>query len=258
MRFPNLVRLFAAFLAVPPLAGLPTSGPVRADAPLAWERVQETVRPLAPDFRIARSGAVTLRVCYNWSCARTERMTFSADEMAGVVRQLEICPGDTLQQRLQRLRIGIWQMELLAAQHQPLLRNDQAINSTDRDLEGRTDCIDNASNSTNFLAILLELGVLDGWSLEPPSIRDRFSLATVHWTAVVVDRASGTPWSVDSWYRPHGHLPFVMPLDAWLAGETGWERPLLVFNPTPRDSSDLCPDALPRDTVRDAPSAPVW
>ena len=101
------------------------------------------------------------------------------------------------------------------------------------------DCIDNASNTTTYLHVLRDLGLLPGWSITAPEVRDLFSL-DVHWTAVVTDRNGAGDWAIDSWFRPNGHLPFVLPLAAWARGAPPWQPPLAGFNASPPYSSELC------------------
>jgi hypothetical protein len=198
------------------------------------------VSPLPPDYHFNPDGSVNLRVCYNWSCASTKELVFSREDLSAVTREMMRCSGKALHERLQSIRIGVWKMENLARKYLPVLANDRAVNDQDRDSEGRTDCVDNASNTTTFLRILDELSVLDGWTASNPRVRDRFNLWQVHWTAVVIDDRNGDHWAVDSWFRPHGHLPFVMPLSGWLAGKKGWKAPFDKSNPYPRYVSELC------------------
>lgn len=149
------------------------------------------------------------------------------------------CPGTTLHDRLQRVRIGIWQMELLAEKYQPLLINDLSMNEHEEDTVGRTDCIDNSSNTTNYLHILRDIGELSGWTISSPDVRNRL-LITVHWTAVIVDTDSGLSWSVDSWYRPNGHLPMLMPLQDWFNEKVAWKPPFEQINAVPQSIQGLC------------------
>lgn len=197
-------------------------------------------RPLPPEYRIHPDGSVTLRICFNWSCSSRETLTFTAEDLSVVTQQMAYCGGKALYDRLQRIRIGIWQMELLAQKYQPLLAKDRAINDQDQNVQGRTDCVDNSSNTTTFLHILQDFSALPGWSVRPPQVRDLFLLSQVHWTAVVADQKSGKQWSVDSWYRPHGHLPFVLPLLDWQDGKKGWKFPFDKLNPYPRFINELC------------------
>jgi hypothetical protein len=222
-------------MAAPSLA----SAEISLALPVVEESNEPTARPLAPEYRIHADGSVTQRVCFNWSCKSRQRITMTAADMAEVSKQMALCPGNSLHDRLQRLRIGIWQMEVLAEKYQPLFANDEAVNDRDQTLNGRMDCVDNASNTTSYLNVLHELGLLPGWSMEEPRIRHRFS-ELVHWTAVVTDSRDAGSWSVDAWLRPNGHLPFVMPLKDWKSDRTPWDPPFAALNPVPRYSSQIC------------------
>jgi hypothetical protein len=216
------------------LVGAASSQPI-------FDDVQESVsRPLPPEYVIDPQGSVTLRICFNWSCARRQTMTFTATDMARLKRHMAVCPGTSLHDRLQQVRIGIWQMELLAQKHQPLLANDLAINKFEGEVEGRMDCVDNASNTTNYLHILRDIGELAGWTISSPKVRSLFDITAVHWTAVIIDTESGLPWSVDSWYRPNGHLPMVMPLPSWIDKKQAWKPPFARLNSTPHSIDKLC------------------
>jgi len=167
-------------------------------------------------------------------------MTFTPHDMDVSKKRMATCSGTTLNDRLQRVRIGIWQMELLAQKYQPLLANDRAINDFEASVQGRMDCVDNSSNTTTYLHVLNDIGELDGWTVSSPRVRNRFDVSAVHWTAVLRDTASERLWSVDSWYRPNGHLPMVLPLQDWFDEQKGWEPPFEVMNATPRSIYELC------------------
>ena len=167
-------------------------------------------------------------------------MTFTNQDMDVVKKRMATCSGTTLHDRLQRVRIGIWQLESLAQKYQPLLANDRAINDFEASVRGRMDCVDNSSNTTTYLYILHDIGELAGWTVSSPRVRNRFDVNAVHWTAVIIDTETERPWSVDSWYRPNGHLPIVMPLRDWIAEQKGWEPPFEGINATPHSIYELC------------------
>ena len=202
--------------------------------------------PLAPRYDIQNDGSVSLTVCYDSSCAGERSMLFTREDMAVVQAQLETCELATQTNNpknrdvaLQRLRIGVWQMELLAKKYFPPLGNDLPANDQEFGVEGRTDCVDNTTNTTTFLHILSELGWLPGWSVISPAVRKPWHINRVHWTAVVKN-GTGERWSVDSWYRRHGHLPFVMPLVNWQREERAWDAPHQQINRYPKLVSQLC------------------
>lgn len=230
--------------------GIPVVGFSDTIAPIMGD-LDHITSPLPAEYRVHRDGSATLRVCYNWACAVQAEVTFTPRDLAEVRMEMGRCTGQTLYERLQRVRIGIWQMELMAQKYIPELANDLAINDQDQDLDGRTDCIDNSSNTTTFLRVLRDLQDLPGWRIAEAVVRDRLT-EDVHWTAVITDEGTGEDWAVDSWYRPHGHLPFVQPLGAWGAGDKAWEPPFEVLNPFPRRVDELClPDAVQRASLPD-------
>ncbi len=230
-----VISVFAALVGYTDLIGGQSSSTHHVDS----ARVSVS-QPLPPEYVIGPGGSVTLRVCFNWSCSITETMTFTASDMARIKRLMATCSGKSFHDRLQQVRIGIWQMELLAQTYQPLLANDLAINDLDAALMGRMDCVDNSSNTTTYLNILRDIGELPGWMVSLPKVRRRFDITAVHWTAVIIDRETGRPWSVDSWYRPNGHLPMVMPLQGWVGEKKAWEPPFARLNPTPHSIGELC------------------
>ena len=103
-----------------------------------------------------------------------------------------------------------------------MLANDKEINDGDEYLNGSIDCVD---NTTNFLSIHEALDLLPEWSVGTPEVRNRIDNGLAHWTTVMIDDQSGEPWSIDSWFRPHGHLPYVMPRVSWAENKKGREAP---------------------------------
>lgn len=203
------------------------------------------VSPRAPDFKLLASGGMELSVCYNWSCKSVKRIQFSKSDLEGVRRSMDICKADHLHERLQRVRIGVWRMEVLAQQRIPVIANDLEVNDLDAELEGRMDCIDNASNTTNYLSTLSVLGMLPGWTVGKPQARDMLT-KDVHWTAILTDEGSSERWAVDSWFRPNGNLPFVSPVADWVLSRKPWEAPLDRENHYPRRVERLCDSASRR------------
>lgn len=236
MRFrAAVIGSFAMLISHAGLSVTTASSPIFDDT-----RGSSVSHPLPPEYVIDPDGSVALRICFNWSCARRQTLTFTPNDMALLKKHMARCPGTGLHERLQRIRIGIWQMELLAQKYQPLLTNDRAINDFEADLDGRMDCIDNATNTTTYLHILRDIRELTGWTVSSPKVRCFFDITAVHWTAVIIDTETGLPWSVDSWYRPNGHLPMVMPLTNWIDKKKAWEPPFERLNPTPHSIDALC------------------
>jgi hypothetical protein len=84
---------------------------------------------------------------------------------------------------------------------------------------GDLDCVDEAVNTTRFLVMLDNAGLLRfhraGW----PVHRAFVGNSRTHMTATLRE-ANGGAWAVDSWFHRSGAPAEVVPLELWL---TGWE-----------------------------------
>jgi hypothetical protein len=88
---------------------------------------------------------------------------------------------------------------------------------------GQQDCIDESTNTTQYLVLLDDLGLLRFHQPSGPSSRGMLiDFRYPHQTAVMIERASGRAWAVDSWPRANGELPDIMPLDQWRTAERRW------------------------------------
>ncbi len=78
------------------------------------------------------------------------------------------------------------------------------------------DCIDSSRNTTSLLLVLDQLNLLRHHDVDVPESRGHmFDLRPPHATAVLVEKATGTKWSIDSWTVGYGQPLEVMPLERW-------------------------------------------
>ncbi|MFN0162686.1 MAG: hypothetical protein ACKVQQ_15750 [Burkholderiales bacterium] len=163
---------------------------------------------------LARAEAVA--VCYDYGCSRKAAATFSAHdlaELAALLQRGEDAAGE-------RALIGraIGRMYAIVATQTPIWR-DRGRNSLDeRNLEGAMDCIDHATNSTAFLAILERAGMLRFHRVGEPALRFAFLFLGEHWSATIGERDSADRFAVDGWFFDPGTPAAVVPLAAWTAG----------------------------------------
>ena len=84
--------------------------------------------------------------------------------------------------------------------------------------EGQMDCIDESVNTTTYLRMLADSGLLRHHRIEPRSTRGFFLFGWPHTTAVIRESESGKRSAVDSWFHPNGVEPEIVPLKRWRAG----------------------------------------
>jgi hypothetical protein len=110
-----------------------------------------------------------------------------------------------------------------------------AITGTWRDLggnvagagePGQLDCISESKNTTTYLQLMSEDGLLKWHAVEPREVRHPF-IFDVHWSAVIRDRTDGKRFVVDSWFLDNGHRPMS---NRW---RTGWMEGISTPNETP-------------------------
>lgn len=82
---------------------------------------------------------------------------------------------------------------------------------------GQLDCISESKNTTTYLRLLSDDGLLKWHVVEPRAMRNPW-LLDVHWTAVIRERTGGARFAVDSWFLDNGEPPYVQPLEDWLDG----------------------------------------
>jgi hypothetical protein len=81
---------------------------------------------------------------------------------------------------------------------------------------GQFDCIDSSRNTTSLLLVLDQLGLLRHHDIDVPVARGFLIDGRYpHVTAVLVEKGSGTKWSVDSWTVGYGQDLEIMPLERW-------------------------------------------
>jgi hypothetical protein len=78
------------------------------------------------------------------------------------------------------------------------------------------DCVDSSRNTTSLLLVLEQLKLLRYHEVAEPVARGYLiDGRPPHVTAVLVEKATGTEWSVDSWTRGYGQAPEIMQLAHW-------------------------------------------
>lgn len=86
------------------------------------------------------------------------------------------------------------------------------------------DCVDESTNTTIYLALLQQKGLLKFHDVLMPQSRMPVLSGRLgpHQTAVIMDRETGAAWAVDSWFHDNGNPPEIVEEDKWFLG---WRPP---------------------------------
>lgn len=157
----------------------------------------------------------TLTVCHGTGCAQRSEVRLDETDWSKV-DAVFLSPAASAADERDRIGIAIGIMEVLVGP-QSGTRNDTGRNQHSGNRVGQLDCVDEAVNSTTYLRLIAERGVLRFHDVAPPANRI-LNLLDAHNTAVVVDRATGISYAVDSWFFDNGTPAVVLPLVVWRAG----------------------------------------
>jgi hypothetical protein len=158
-------------------------------------------------------------ICYGHGCASLASVKLSAEQW-GQVRRAFAQPAATAAEERAQIAAAIAVLERIVGALTGTA-GDKGGNLKGLGLPGQMDCIDESTNTTNYLYMLQHDGLMRRHAVADRSTR--WSLFSwPHTTAVITERDSAERWAVDSWFLDNGEPPFVLPLQTW---KSGWKPP---------------------------------
>jgi hypothetical protein len=87
--------------------------------------------------------------------------------------------------------------------------------------KGQLDCVDESTNTTIYMLLLKEKGLIKFHDIGQPQVRWPIisGRGWMHQTAVITETVSGDGYAVDSWFEDNGKDAWVVPLEEW---RNGW------------------------------------
>lgn len=149
--------------------------------------------------------------CYDFGCKTTFELQFESADWAEIRALFDDGAVDSASER-QAIRSAVALMERISGEISGT-HLDKAGNYPGYDLERQMDCIDESTNTFQYLLALQQLELLK-WHRVDVKHRRIVWFAT-HWTASISEIGSDRVYAVDSWYRDNGELPYVQPIDDW-------------------------------------------
>ena len=161
-------------------------------------------------------------ICHGNTCSKRARISLSAADW-DQVRAILLHPAATASAERQNIATAV-----------ALLENMVGLKSgTDADLgrdegmgrPGQLDCVDEAINTTVYLTMLQNDGLLRFHNVGGRATRGPFTGLFAQWphsTSVMRDTESGTEYAVDAWFLANGEPPFIVPMSDWWRG---WRPP---------------------------------
>ncbi len=191
-------------------------------------------------FSVPEPKGATVHVCSAYGCKQRTKFTFNDKDLADLSDLMKKTRGkepDSPEQERRAVAYAIGWIET---------RVGNAIGTKD-DRAGmdfaasgdptQQDCVDEATNTTSYLTVLQNKGLLRHHTVSTPFAKENFLRGVsgwTHWTAVLVEKpfapppvkgkggtavAGATPggqrWAVDSWIYANGENPAIVKAEEW-------------------------------------------
>ena len=156
-------------------------------------------------------------VCHSMSCYKISEASINKQDWQDILTLF--ANNDSAEDERQAVQQAIANLEHLVgiqigSQHD-LARNQIASNRY-----GQMDCVDEATNTSVYLRMLENAGVLTWHTTASRMSRGIFQGQAPHNTATMIDTQTQIRYAVDSWFHENGKAPVIINLDKWMSG---WE-----------------------------------
>jgi hypothetical protein len=149
--------------------------------------------------------------CYDFGCKTTRELHYETTKWEQISAIFASGIVDSAAEK-QAIRRAVAMMERFSGELTDT-RYDKGGNYPGSDLPGQMDCIDESTNTYQYLSALQELDLMK-WHRVDIKQRRIVWFAT-HWTATIREVDSDERFAVDSWYRDNGEMPYIQPIDDW-------------------------------------------
>lgn len=173
------------------------------------------------EFKAREPRKSTAYVCHAYGCQMQSPVTFGSAELAAITAEMaRVRKGkpDTPHEERRAIAYAVGWME----------RHVGGKIGTDKDRPGmefngpgdptQQDCVDEATNTTSYMMVLQNNGLLKYHTVGRPFSRGNILLGVSnwpHWTGVLWETSNKQKWAVDSWIYANGENPAVIEAERW-------------------------------------------
>ncbi|MCP4041668.1 MAG: hypothetical protein GY731_06885 [Gammaproteobacteria bacterium] len=163
---------------------------------------------------VVQAETVSIPICYDYGCKSRGTASLNGEQWR-TIRRLFLPSVETPVEERRRIATAVARLESLAGR-QIGTTADLGGNATGAGEPGQMDCIDESTNTTTYLRLLQDDGLLRWHTVLERRMRNKW-IFDVHWAAVIEELDNGEQYAVDSWFFENGREPVINPLEDWLA-----------------------------------------
>ncbi len=160
--------------------------------------------------------AEEMTICYGFVCRRRATLDFTASDKVELTKILAAGKANAPAERAAVQKAVIWFDKRVG----PMIGTTNRVANADirsGAAAGNFDCWDSTRNTSSFLFVLQEWGLLKHHMVGNPRYRGNIlAMQLPHNTAVLVENESKIEWVVDMWTTKYMQPPDVMLVETWL------------------------------------------
>lgn len=165
-------------------------------------------------------------VCAGGGCADLMQVSLT-DEEWQIIRGAFLKAGDvtTAEQERELIALTIGAFENIVGVKTNTL-TDRAGTFGNSNYPGQMDCNDEAINSTTYMRLMQQHGLIKFHAIEDMRTRNFFFSGWPHTTAVIRELVTGERFAVDSWFYDNGFPATIVPFSVWKSGYFPKDSPI--------------------------------
>ena len=180
--------------------------------------------PLAPEGNTVSAPAPqgnTVTVCSAHGCQHKTPFTFTDADLRQIALILEREHSqDSPQAERKAIGQAIAWVERRVGRATGTHRDRPGLGFLGSGDKSQLDCVDEATNTTSYLLVMQRTGLLRHHKVARPYAKGNLIMGKwLHWSAMIVERATGRKYAVDSFFYANGKPPVIMAASRWYIHE---------------------------------------
>jgi hypothetical protein len=183
-------------------------------------------------FSVPVPNGSTVHVCHAYGCSMRTKFTFTPldiSDLGALMRKTRLA--DTPHEERRAVAYAIGWMEVRVGNVIGTKDDRPGMDFAASGDPTQQDCVDEATNTTSYLTVLQNNGLLKHHLVSTPFAKENFLRGVAgwtHWAAVLVEKPSagdprsgktpspgGQRWAVDSWIEANGENPAIVEAEKW-------------------------------------------
>ena len=171
------------------------------------------------EFKSREPSGNTVFVCHAYGCAMQTPVKFGPEQIKQIADLMKKTKkADSAAEERRAIAYAVGWMEKYAGNITGTKDDRPGMEFNGSGDPTQQDCVDEATNTTSYMMVLQNNGLLKYHTVGRPFSRGNILLGVSnwpHWTGVLWETSNKQKWAVDSWIYENGENPAVVEAEKW-------------------------------------------